>query len=321
MTQPSETYDRYDQIGVREQLIDKITNASPEDTPVIAALGRATSTNTLYEYQRDSLATPNANNAAIDGDDAAGDAITPTQRLGNYHQIFRGVTIISGRADAVKTAGRSKESSYQIAKKYKEIQRDGEAAILSKNPAVLGNSTTAMKMAGFGVHLYTNALHNGAGATAAHTSGAPTTAVTAGTNRTFTGTLLETAMQNCYTNSGKTPPMVVVSPSHKVIFSQFSGIAANRVDVGKRSEGMVVYGADVYQSNFGRLTVVPHYMMASKNYVLGINPEYADVVYLRGFQSKPLARTGDAEKTMQLVDMSLAVRNEKCMFKIDDLTP
>lgn len=321
MAQPTNTFDRYDSVGVREQLIEKITMTSPEETPVVSALGTVSSFNTFYEYQRDTLATPNADNAAIDGDDTAATAVTPTVRVGNYHQIIKRVTVISGRADAVRTAGRNKETTYQKAKTYKELKRDVEAAVVSKNAAVLGNSTTAMKMGGFGVHLYTNALHNGAGATASHTSGAPTTAVTAGTNRTFTGTLLETAMQNTYTNSGMTPPMVVMSPAHKVTFASFSGIAANRVNQTSAKEAIIVAGADVYQSNFGRLTVVPHYMMASKNYVLGIHPEYADIAYLRGYRSKELGPTGDSMKTEHLVDASLAVRSEKCMFKIDDLTP
>lgn len=321
MAQPANTFDRYDLVGDREQLIEKITMTDPEETPVVAAIGTATATNTFYEYQRDTLDTPNADNAAIDGDDTAATAITPTVRVGNYHQIIKKVTVVSGRADAVRTAGRSKESAYQTAKAYKELKRHAEAAILSKNPAVLGNSATAMKLGGFGVHLYTNALHNGAGATASHTSGAPTTAVTAGTNRAFTGTLLETAMQNTYTNSGMTPPMVVMSPSHKVIFASFSGIAANRMNQTSVKQATIVAGADVYLSNFGQLSVVPHYMMATKNYVLGIHPEYADMVYLRGYRSEPLGKTGDSTKTQHLLDASLAVRSEKCMFKIDDLTP
>lgn len=322
MAIPSNTYTRVTAgTNVREDLIDKITMTDPEQTPVISASGTATAENTFHEWQRDALRAPDKDNAALDGDDAVATAKTPPSRVANTCQIFDDVIQVSGRAEKVKKAGMKSALAYHKAKAYKELQRDMEAAVLSKNVAVADNGTNAGKLAGLGRLIYTNALHGVAGATPAHTSGAATTALTAGTNRTFTEALLKTAVQQTYTNCGETPPQVVMSPAHKVLFSAFVGIAANRVAVQGAKQGKIIGGADVYVSDFGNLEVVPHYIMAGADYVLGLNTDYIDIAYLRGFQSSPLAKTGDSIKEQVLVDATLRVRSEVAQFKIDNLSP
>ena len=88
MAVPSNLYQKASLKGDREDLIDKIYNTSPTETPVLSAVGRVSATNTYHEWQRDSLATANKDNALIDGDDVTLDAQTATERVGNYMQIF-----------------------------------------------------------------------------------------------------------------------------------------------------------------------------------------------------------------------------------------
>lgn len=322
MAIPTNTYTRVTAgTNVREDLIEKITRTEPEMTPVVSGSGTATAKNTFHEWQRDAMRAANANNASLDGDDTASTAKSPPSRVANITQIFKDVIQVSGRAEVVDKAGMKSAMSHHKAKAYKELQRDLEAAVLSKNVAVADNGTVAGKLAGLGRLIYTNAFHGGAGATPAHTSGAATTAITAGTNRTFTEALLKSAVQQTYTNSGMTPPQVVMSPAHKTLFSAFVGIAANRVNIQGEKQGKIIGGADVYVSDFGNLEVVPHYIMAGADYVLGLNSEYIDIAYLRSFQAKPLAKTGDSEREQVLVDATLRLRSEISQFKIDNLTP
>jgi len=322
MAQPTNTHDTYDNVGTREDLQDKIYNTSPESTPVLSSIGRLTATNTLHEWQRDSLAAPDADNAAIEGDDVTGEAVTPTQRVGNYTQLFDKVVVVSTDVNTVKKAGRGKEMAYQKAKKMKELKRDIEAMILSKNPAVAGNSTTARKSAGLGTMIFTNVSHGGSGATTAHNSGAATTANTAGTNRTFTEALLKGVMESAATNSSDVPSMLTLTPSHKGAFSAFTGIAANRHQVSKGKQGVIVGGADVYMSDFGEIMVVPNYVQASANanaaYVL--NPEGLAVAYRQQFKSDALAKTGHSEKALISAECCLVVKDEKSQAKVDNLT-
>lgn len=295
---------------------------TPEKTPVISAIRRFKATNTLHEWQRDALAAPDKDNAVIEGDDRTGTALTATDRVGNYTQLFDKVAVVSGTQRAVKSAGRSDEMKYQVSKKFSEIKRDAEAALLSTNPAVAGNSTTARKAGGLGVLIYTNALHGGAGATAAHTSGAPTTANTAGTNRAFTEALVKTAMQSVYTNSGEMPSLMSLTPSHKGTFSGFSGIAANRFNVKGGQQGVIVGGADVYMSDFGEITIVPNYVQttAAANQVYILNPDELGVAYLTSYKSVALAKTGHTDKELVSAELTFVVTAEKAQAKIDNLT-
>ena len=147
MAQPAETFDSYDAVGIREDLQDKIYMVSPEATPVLSAIRRFKTTQKLHEWQRDTLATPNKDNAVIEGDDRAGTALTATSRVANTTQLMDKVAVVSSTNEKSKSAGRSSEMKYQIAKAFKELKRDVEAAIVSNNPAVAGNSTTARTQA------------------------------------------------------------------------------------------------------------------------------------------------------------------------------
>src|SRR5882672_4824726 len=205
-TQPANLFDRFDvNPSVREDLIDKIYNVSPDEVPVTTAFGKGTATNTYHEWQRDNLATPNKDNALIDGQDFDAQALTPTERIGNYCQIFGKQPAVSRRANIVKKAGQGSSMAYQKAKLLKEAKRDIEAMVLSANPAVAGNSTTASKSAGLGAMIYTNISTTGT--TPAHTSGAATVAPTAGTARAFTEALFADVIQKCYVASGEVPDM------------------------------------------------------------------------------------------------------------------
>lgn len=322
MSQPSETFDSYDAIGNREDLQDKIYMVSPEKTPIVSAIKRFTATQRLHEWQRDSLATPNKDNAVIEGDDRTGTAITPTQRVANTVQLFDKTVVVSTTQEKTKSAGRSSEMKYQIGKAMVELKRDVEAMVVSDNVAVQGNSTTARKSAGLGALIYTNVSHGGSGATPAHTAGLATVAQTAGTNRAFSETLLKTVLQNIFTNSGEFATLISVTPSHKVGFSGFAGIAGIRKEVKKGEQAVIIGGADAYMSDFGELVVVPNYVQgtANPNAAFVLNPEYAGLAYLGGFKSEPLAKTGHTTKELVSVETTLVVTSEKAHGKVANLT-
>ena len=322
MAQPTNTFDSYDALGNREDLQDKIYMVSPEKTPVVSSIRRFTATQRLHEWQRDSLDTPNKDNAVIEGDDRTGTALTATSRVANTVQLFDKVAVVSATQEKTKSAGRGSEMKYQISKKMVELKRDIEAMILSDNVAVAGNSTTARKSAGLGAMIYTNISHGGAGATPAHTSGLATTAQTAGTNRAFTETLLKTVSQATYTTSGEFPSLISLTPSHKGTFSAFAGIASNRYQVAKGKQGVIVGGADVYMSDFGELTAVPNYVQATANANTAfiLNPEYMGVAYLGGFKSEPLAKTGHTQKELVSTEACLVVTSETAQAAVKNLT-
>jgi hypothetical protein len=320
--QPQNLFDRWDvNPSVREDLIDKIYNVSPEKTPASRNFGKGTATNTYHEWQRDELATPNPLNALIDGEDFVAQVLTPTERIGNYCQIFSKRPNVSRRANIVKKAGMGTAMAYQKAKLLVEMRRDIEAMVLSSQAAVAGNSTTASISAGLGAFLFTNASHGAGGSTPAHHSGAPTVAPTAGTGRALTEQLLKDVMQMIFTVSGEMPDTVYLSPKHKTQFSAFTGIAANRYQVPKNEQGRIVGGADIYMSDFGQLQIVPHYILAGATTAFVVNSDYGELAFLDGFRFEEMGKTGDSDRVLLTADVTLRVNSEKAMGKIADLTP
>ena len=324
MTVPTNMYQKASLKGNREDLMDKIYNTSPAEVPLSSAMGRVTAITDFHEWQTDALGSASASNKMIDGDDVTLDAQTATVRIGNHLQIFNGSVGVSRRANIVKKAGRGAEMAYLKGKKMLELKRNIEAMVLSPTQvAIAATTSVAGQSGGLGVQCVSNPLHNGAGATAAWTSGAPTAAITAGTNRTFTKTLLDTACQNIFTTSGQFAEMLVVSPAHKGVFSAFASVAQNRIDVksGKNAQATIVGGAEVYLSDFGGLTVMPHYLLAGANTAYVLNTDYLDLAFLDGFKTVDLAKTGDSDKVLITADAALAVRAPTAQAKITDLTP
>ena len=93
-------------------------------------IGRENVTNSLFEYQSDTLAAAAAN-AQLEGDDVASfDAVSATVRMQNYAQISRKTIILSATEEVVNKAGRRSELAYQIAKRGAEIKRDQSKSVV-----------------------------------------------------------------------------------------------------------------------------------------------------------------------------------------------
>jgi hypothetical protein len=131
---------------------------------------------------------------------------------------------------------------------------------------------------------------------------------TDGTTRSFTETILKNVISKVFT-SGGTPSLLVVSPALKQVVSAFTGLAAQRYQVPTNGQATILAGADLYQSDFGVLQIVPNRFMRTRD-ALVLDPEYAALAYLRPFQTNELAKVGDADKTQILAELTLEVRNE-----------
>ena len=308
------TFTRYSAIGIREDLSNVIYNISPEETPFISNIGRENVKNTFYEWQTDSLAAADAANAALEGDDVGSfNAVNPTSRIGNYTQISTKNVIISGTLEALDKAGRRSELTYQLAKLGSELKRDMESALLANQSPVAGNTTTARRTAGLPAFIKTN--------TSFGTGGADTSGIAArtdGTQRAFTEALLKGVIAKVW-ESGGTPKMLMVGSFNKQAASAFNGIATRFRDVPAGQQAQIVGAADVYVSDFGTVNIVPNRFQRARDAFV-VDPQYASMAVLRPIQQMELAKTGDAEKRLMLVEYGLKVNNEAAHGIVADLT-
>lgn len=301
-------YDRHEAVGAREDLTDVIYDISPTDTPIMSSIGKTKATSVYHEWQTDSLAAATTANALVEGASATEADISPTTRLGNYTQIVGKTVMVSGTLLASDLAGRKSEMAYQLAKASAEIKRDIETIITANQGQTAGSTGNARKMGSLLSYIKSN-TNVSAGTTA---GGDPTTigvsTRTDGTTRTFTETILKDVIKQVF-ESGGTPSVMMVSPALKQTVSGFTGLSAQRYQVPTSGQATILAGADLYQSDFGVLQIVPNRFMRTRDALI-LDPEYAALAYLRPFQTNDIAKVGDAEKKQILAELTLEVRNE-----------
>ncbi len=316
MAQPTNTFDSYDSLGNKDDLSDVIYNISPTQTPFLSMAQRLKAKNTFHEWQTDSLATA-GQNAVVEGDDATFDAVTPTQRVGNYTQISDKTVVVSGTQETVDKAGRKSELSYQIAKRAKELKRDMEFILTGNQASAQGSSAVARTSGSVEAWLTSN-VNRGAGGASGGFSAGIVTAATDGTQRAYTETLLKNVIQACWANGGD-PSTIIVGPKNKAIGSTFTGIATQYRENSGAKQATIIAGADVYVSDFGEHRIYASRFSRDRS-ALVLDMEYWGVSYLRPFQQIELARTGDSEKRQLLVEYTLCAKQQAASGIVADLT-
>jgi hypothetical protein len=211
--------------------------------------------------------------------------------------------------EAVDKAGRKSEKAYQLAKASAEIKRDIETIITANQGQAVGTSnSTARKMGSLLSYIKTNTSKNGTSVTGVDPTTVGVSTRTDGTTRTFTETILKDVIAKVFV-SGGTPSVLFVSPAQKQVVSSFTGLAAQRYQVPTSGQATILAGADLYQSDFGVLQIVPNRFMRTRDALI-LDPEYAALAYLRPFQTNDLAKTGDSDNTQILAELTLEVKNE-----------
>lgn len=322
MTAPSGTFQTFQAIGLREDLEDDIWDVSPTETPFSMLIPKGKADATFHEWQTDAL-DPAGSNATIQGDDATVNTAVPTVRLRNYTQILDKVISISGTQEVVDKAGRASEMAYQTAKRMKELKRDLEYALVRNQASTAGAAATAATLASVESWIATNKTSVGSGGTpttpgyASGTVAAPTDNSTAGT---VTEAHLKTMIATCWQAGGDPELLMVGAQTKQKISGGFSGIATRFKDVPMGKQANIVSGVDFYVSDFGTHKVVPNRFVRDRN-ILGLDMNYWELGRLRGTQSMPLAKTGDSEKKLILMEVTLISRNELANFKVTDINP
>ena len=312
MAQPTNTFDTYDSVGIREDLSNVIYNVSPEETPLLSSIAKVKASSTLHEWMTDSL-RDSAVNAHIEGDDTVAEARTATTRLQNSTQIFKNAVVTSGTDDVVDNAGRGKEMSYQIVKVGQEQKLDMEAALMANQARVAGNSTTARKMAGLGAFVKTNVTNVGTGG--ANPAGDGSNARTDGTATVFSQADFDSAMQGIWAEGGK-PDCVILSAFQ---MDKALGFVGNNNQRSTGASGKVENLLNVYVTPWGSVEFIPARENRSRD-VWIVEKDKLALAQLRPMKSQALAKTGDNEKRQVVGECTLVVRNEKALGLVADCT-
>jgi len=318
MAQPTNTFDSYDAVGIREDLSDIITNISPEETPFYTKCRKTSASNTLVEWQTDALRS-STTNAHIEGDDTTADAATATSRLNNRTQIFKNAVTVPDTDEGLDKAGRAREVAYQTLKIAKEQKLDIEKALFANNAKVAGSSTVARELAGAPSWLITNVdFVTGGTPSGANPTGDGTDARTDdGTPTAFSQTKFDNVMQSIWENGGK-PDTVYLSAFQMNKALAFTGNNNQRSAVQAGDE-RVVKSLAVYVTPWGTVEFMPSRENRSKD-VFIMQDDMWEVATLRPTKNIELAKTGDATKRQVVTELTLCAKNEAANGIIADNT-
>lgn len=318
--QVNSTYDVYDSNSNRETLSDLIDTITPAETPFYSEIGEETVTGVKPTWQTDQLGIPDLDNAHVDGEIYQYDTIQQTSRVSNSTQIFRKSVIISDTQEAVEKAGKTSDVAYEKARMGQEIKIDIEVAFLSNQASSAGSSAIPRRLGGLRAWIKTNDSIGAGGASGGYNVGTGNVdAAINGTQRAFTRAILDEMISGTYVAGGN-PDMLMCSPYVKRVFSSFindAGTAQLRYPVKPTGQATIVGAADMYQSDYGLIEVVPNRQMArlpelARNAFL-IDRSKVKKGWLRSrkiHEDKGVARVSDGEPTVMIGEVTLMVTNE-----------
>lgn len=321
MTAPTNAYQTYTQVGIREDLADVIYDISPQDTYFFTNAARAKATNTLHDWQTDALAAP-ASNAQIEGDEFSGLAATPTVKLRNYTQISRKDVVVTRTANKVNTAGRKEELAYQMVKRGKELKRDIETDLVRNNAATAGGASSARLSASVESWIYganhVKATTQTVCSTTAPVNGIQSTIPVDGTAVALNEDDFKKALMQAWSCGGETDT-ILTSATLKQKIDAFSGIATRFRNVESGQQAEIIAAADVYVSSYGsHKLVISRYMRASV--VLFLDMSSWGVAWLDPIHTVDIAATGDASKKIIIGEWTLEARSPLANAKLGNVT-
>jgi hypothetical protein len=315
----------YSATGNREDLSNAIYNIDPFDTPVMSGSKRRTTKNRTFDWQTEFLPTVDPNNAQPEGFLLLNSPAQPTLRQSNATQISKRDATVSGSQEEVDAAGKSSEMAHQMAMTAKVLKSDLETIACSRQALNAGNDSTPTPRTTEAIcHWLGRATDrtgavNGAVAPGTSLPGAYTaTAVfpTPGAAVQITEAMLGAAMQQAYIN-GASPTLLIVPPGVKRTVSTFTGRSTTQVLVGKTE---VVSTVDVIATDFGRIKVAPSRWIPTDVGLL-LDQDYLAFAFFRNFRQFLMARVGDAETRMIVVEWGIEMRNPLAHILFNSIKP
>lgn len=269
------TFKTYASVGAKEDVSDVISMLTPHKVPFTTSIGSPeTVKQKVYQWQEDAL-DPGADNAQVEGFDAAEEDCNTTQMRQNTTQILSRTIKLSGSLQATDHYGRANELARQLVKKGKSLRLDLERALVGVDQAmVLGSDTVARRLASASQLIDASCK--------IAMSGNPIDEAS-----------VRKAIRTAYNNGSDGAETFMVKPSDAEVVSEFAGTATRMRDVSQKPSEIVVK-VDIYTTALGTLRVTINREI-KKDFALLYDPSMWRLTALKGrtWFRETLAKTGD----------------------------
>lgn len=284
----------YDNTTRKEDLLDLISDVTPDDTPLATMLKTSKASNTLHEWTEDYITPPTSVTFASEGSAATYSALTQPVRRNNITAILTETYRVSGTEREVTQVG-GDPLDYQAGKAMKNWKMKQEFAIVN------------------------GSLASGASGTARGMSGLINVITTLYTARNSGTSLSETEFQDMHQdswNQGGTDnsfDLVLVPFGLKRKIDGFTAGATKYVD---QSDKKLTQPVAIYETSAGIARIMQHRYTPSAAATpgprfLGLKEDKFRIAYLRKPFREMLAKDGDRENGQVLGEFTLEYLSER----------
>lgn len=276
----------------REDLVDVITNISPQETPLLSGLGEGPqATQTLHEWLTATFAAY-ADNAAVEAVAFSAVDLTQPARATNNTQIFSDHVLVSDTEIAVNIGGAQGAFEYQIEKNLKEHAKDIELALMNGSRAS-GDSGVARRLVGVINGISTNSTTRASGSSLGETT-------------------FNDIIEMVYNSTDSVADEVYVGATLK---RDISGFTAGMTKFLSADDKRLVRPVDVYESDFGIHKIFLHRTVgngANAKELVAIKNDLWKVSWLKGRRTKvtDLQKDGDRERALLISELTLENRGQ-----------
>ena len=308
------------QAGQKEDLANYISNISRDMTPFLSSIGKGKAAATMHEWSTDTLAAA-ALNANVEGSSFSESDSPIVARLTNRTQIFTKGIRVSGTLESVDKAGRKSEFKYQTEKRGKEMMRDLEKTLVSKQISTASASASGAVKSGarlMGAYQSFAGANISAGSAATAAAGSGMVVglgdgsnvakdATAHTDAAFTLADINEVLRGINGETSAAPSKVMMSTANKVKFSDLmTGTTNVRRNIDDK--GALRQSVDLYESDFGDVELVHNYLMANTE-VFVYDPSLMSCNTLRPIQFSDINQDGDSLRSYMVQEVTFEAKS------------
>jgi hypothetical protein len=283
----------------REDLLDIISDVSPDQNPLSTMLGTTTAKGTYHEWTEDYISRPSSVSSSAEAKTTTYSDLTQPSRRGNFTHIISQSYRVSGTERAVAVAGMGDPLTYQKQKALRTWKNNLEYALL-RSTAASGSSGVARSMIGITAVITSHYTNRNSGTS-------------------LTEDMLLDGLQDVWTDVGSdsTVDLILTTMPLKRRISSFTAGSTKYIDA---SDKKLVRPVEIYEADTGIVRIMAHKDVYNSTTtpgptLLGLREDKWKVAYLRKPVSEPRPKDGDYESGEIIGEMTLEYLAERANFK------
>lgn len=290
MAAPTGTMTTYQEVNLRENLLDDLTNLSPDANPLSTILKQIEVSQRLVEWGEYYLARESSVTPVIEGDDATYTDLTAQVRRSNYTQIIRKPFVVS-ESDIVANKVSPKDAySREMGNAMTGYKNSQEWAVLR------GSLNSGASGVGRGMKGIRNTIFD-SGLTSINLSGVSLSEAL----------FNDLELESWNVTDEKVFDLVLTTGSLKQRISGFTaGLTKNVEAADKR----LVKTVSVYEGDFGMHEIRAHKDSVAKD-LLCLRKDLVEIGYFRAPKHYEMGRTGSSRKGMIEGEATVIVRSPR----------